>query len=329
MINILVSFAYIQKSSPDRWRVTFEKLKQAGCKLILDSGAYTAWKSGTPIDLNYYIDYVHRNGELFNTVAALDVILDRKGTERNLQIMLDAGLKPMPVLTEDMTLDEVPKLREVSERIAVPIRRDVRREASGAWIEQVYRAAGGDVLIHGFSYTKGPVWRSKVATVDSTTWCNGGRFGHFGTFGLEEGCLQQPMYRVKKWLNGPLSLAHPELVEYMRNSRISREDFLNPVLRRGSYSICGMACIEAWVKFAEACEARGVEFYFALGTPADLSFLATSCAFSHPTERGLVPSWVEASTAGHALSILCKKNYHEWLDWVVQAFHHRKKAVAV
>lgn len=42
--------------------------------LILDSGAFTAWSRGTPVDLDEYIAYAKANAEGVNHVVALDVI---------------------------------------------------------------------------------------------------------------------------------------------------------------------------------------------------------------------------------------------------------------
>jgi hypothetical protein len=80
-------------------------------ELFLDSGAYTAWTKGQTIDVRDYIKFVREAEPWIAIYANLDVIpggSDRVRTTadaeasaaqsvRNLQIMKDAGLKPLPV----------------------------------------------------------------------------------------------------------------------------------------------------------------------------------------------------------------------------------------
>ena len=43
-------------------------------ELILDSGAFSAWRLGDTIDLRAYIEYVKRYGHLFKAYVCLDTI---------------------------------------------------------------------------------------------------------------------------------------------------------------------------------------------------------------------------------------------------------------
>lgn len=65
-------------------------------ELFLDSGAYSAWKQGTPIDINNYITFIKEHIRDLSIYAVLDVIGDAKGTLRNQKIMERAGLNPLP-----------------------------------------------------------------------------------------------------------------------------------------------------------------------------------------------------------------------------------------
>lgn len=65
-------------------------------ELFLDSGAFSAWKQGTPIDINAYIDFVKTHEKNIALYAVLDVIGDAKGTLKNQKIMEEAGLNPLP-----------------------------------------------------------------------------------------------------------------------------------------------------------------------------------------------------------------------------------------
>ena len=80
-------------------------------KLMLDSSAYSAWKSGVEIDLDKYISYCLANQAYLDTIVNLDVIpgeFGRKPTVdeveasaeqgySNMKRMEEYGLSPIPV----------------------------------------------------------------------------------------------------------------------------------------------------------------------------------------------------------------------------------------
>lgn len=79
-------------------------------RLMLDSGAYSAWRSGKPVDLEAYCDFIKENEDWIETYISLDVINpndpEAAAAEgfKNLRYMQKRGLKPMHVFhaKEDM-----------------------------------------------------------------------------------------------------------------------------------------------------------------------------------------------------------------------------------
>lgn len=71
--------------------------------IILDSGAYSAWRSGKPIDLDKYCDYLLENAPWIGSYVALDVINPGRPEEAakasfdNYMHMRKRGLDPIPV----------------------------------------------------------------------------------------------------------------------------------------------------------------------------------------------------------------------------------------
>jgi hypothetical protein len=69
----------------------------------LDSGAYSAWRSGKPIDLDKYCDYLLANTDWIGSYVALDVInpgnpeAAAKASFDNYEHMRARGLDPIPV----------------------------------------------------------------------------------------------------------------------------------------------------------------------------------------------------------------------------------------
>lgn len=80
-------------------------------KIMLDSGAFTAWTQNEKIDIDDYIDYINRNKKNIHTYFNLDVIPGKPGQKRtpeiveasakasyaNLQIMRKRKMNPIPV----------------------------------------------------------------------------------------------------------------------------------------------------------------------------------------------------------------------------------------
>lgn len=85
-------------------------------RLFLDSGAFTAWKSGKPISLDDYCRFIETLPIKPWRYFALDVIGDPHGTIQNYQTMLDRGLTPVPIFTrgeDPSVLDEYYKTSDV------------------------------------------------------------------------------------------------------------------------------------------------------------------------------------------------------------------------
>ena len=63
---------------------------------FMDSGAFSAWKSGRPVSLKEYMDYLTLHMAKIDHYAALDVIGDPEASWANFVEMRQAGFDPMP-----------------------------------------------------------------------------------------------------------------------------------------------------------------------------------------------------------------------------------------
>lgn len=86
-IATLQPYTAIQTIPDNNWISSF----------FLDSGAFTAWRQGTPINLEEYIKFIKTNKDKLTIYANLDVIKDGKSSFENYMKMRDAGLNPLPV----------------------------------------------------------------------------------------------------------------------------------------------------------------------------------------------------------------------------------------
>src|SRR5580692_1929900 len=88
-----------------------EKIAKPKISLMLDSGAFSAWKRGISINLAEYIAYIKKHEHLLASYVCLDQIPGKPGVKRtqaevddaaaqsykNQQTMKKAGLTPIPV----------------------------------------------------------------------------------------------------------------------------------------------------------------------------------------------------------------------------------------
>lgn len=107
-VNILVAFPYFSQG-------IYQALREkdpSSFRLIVDSGAFTAWNTGKTIHLEEYCKFLKTIPSDWDYKAVqLDVYGDPKKTYENYLRMLDMGFdKIMPVFTRGDTLEQLEKL---------------------------------------------------------------------------------------------------------------------------------------------------------------------------------------------------------------------------
>jgi len=92
MANRLTTYA----DRPQVARVLQWKREFPSGRVLMDSGAFSAFTKGTAIDLGRYCEFVTENAALITAYAALDVIGDPDATRANTDAMVARGLRPIP-----------------------------------------------------------------------------------------------------------------------------------------------------------------------------------------------------------------------------------------
>lgn len=89
--HVLLSYHWRDLYNAKQWR----RFRNLGLHIIMDSGAFSAWKAGIEIDIDDYIQYLreHSIGKFIN----LDVVGDPEKTYFNQKYMESKGLIPIPV----------------------------------------------------------------------------------------------------------------------------------------------------------------------------------------------------------------------------------------
>lgn len=160
--------------------------------LMMDSGAFGAWKRGKTLDVDDYIEYIHHIKDLVWSYVNLDVIpgymgkMDRSteavdksaaASYANLKRMRKAGLKPIPVFHQGESFDWLEQLVDDGEPyIGISPYMRSHRDEMKAWFDAVYSRITdkeGKPLVktHAFGMTSpNLLLRYPFFTADSTVW---------------------------------------------------------------------------------------------------------------------------------------------------------------
>lgn len=179
---VLISYAMV-KESPIGPR-DFEMLvKSPHTEVLLDSGAFTALNAGKEILLEEYMEFLKEWEDQLFGYLALDVLGDPAGTDANLQVMLNDGLKPIPVHVRGDEQARMDQLFGWSDWVALGgLRRPHVGWSSKSYVKQKMLWAQGR-NVHWLGYTnQGMVRGFKPYSCDCSNWSSGARWGTFQTY---------------------------------------------------------------------------------------------------------------------------------------------------
>ncbi len=167
-------------------------------KLLLDSGAFSAWRQKKPVDLDEYIRYIHDNESFITHPVNLDVIpgeFGRKPTPdeveysaregwKNLKHMEAEGISAIPVFHQGEEFKWLYKLLDEGyDYIGISPDNGKPQSQKNKWLDDVYAKIcdmDGRPLVktHGFAVTSiKSIFRYPWYTVDSMTWLLAASYG--------------------------------------------------------------------------------------------------------------------------------------------------------
>ena len=177
---LLVSYVYLKKFLENKSRYHYRDW-------VLDSGAFSAFNSGTEIKLQHYIDTAKRlqdSDQTLTEVFALDVIGDWKSSLKNTEEMWKQGVSAIPCYHIGEPESVLKGIAKDYPKIALGGVALAKGSTKLRFAQQCF-ARVWPCKIHGFgcateSIVLGVPWHS----VDATTWgigpCKYGRWKAFG-----------------------------------------------------------------------------------------------------------------------------------------------------
>jgi len=171
-MNVLCAFPYATPRVLDMLAKNAHRLT-----VMIDSGAFTAWKAGTSIALADYEAFLRALPIKPWAYMALDVVGDPAATRHNVEEMRAHGFDPMPVFTRGESIEEAHRLLSETRRIAVGGLVS-RLQDPRAYVLHL-RNAGLDLgRCHLLGFVR-PDWIKlfRPESIDASSWERSRRFG--------------------------------------------------------------------------------------------------------------------------------------------------------
>jgi hypothetical protein len=159
-------------------------------KLFIDSGAFSAWRRGKPVDLEAYCDWLLENEEWIDVVAALDEIipddpeLAAKRSFDNLVYMRSRGIDAVPVWHVREGTDWIKRILDLGcSYVGLSATSIVSRTATDDWYEMAWSylvdSQGAPLVrVHSFGERREDILcRYPWTSADSSSWLEGQRWG--------------------------------------------------------------------------------------------------------------------------------------------------------
>lgn len=184
--SILVSFAYRREwskiSDTRGFRVDDDRADEPPWReVVLDSGAFTAWQTGKPVDIVEFAEWVdaqRATNPLVTEVFTLDVIGgDWRESLANTEYLWKRGIQAIPVFHVGEPLDVLKALAKDYPKISLGGAVGYRKRDE--WAALCFKAVWPKKM-HGLGYGETSLWKLPFHTIDNSSWAFGpSKFGDF------------------------------------------------------------------------------------------------------------------------------------------------------
>jgi hypothetical protein len=276
-LNLLIAYPYMNETAT---ALAVHLTQQTNARWLLDSGAFTAWKSGNPIKLDDYCAFLSSLPVKPWRYFSLDVIGDGAASLRNYDEMRARGFAPVPVFTRGESLDVLERYYETSDLVAIG---GLVSRASDPkpYLKHLHKhIAGRQYHALGFSSLD---WLKylKPYSVDSSSWESARRYGDASVY-MGRGKMLNMMHEGVMKRRGDEDIA-----SRVRQLGFDYADLFSKDNWRGGTSVAAKVTTSSWMWLAMDVEKR-------LGTRL---FLALAASFGGGTAAFMPECYARALTA--------------------------------
>ncbi|WP_336775365.1 hypothetical protein [Paenibacillus sp. MMO-58] len=157
----------------------FAHVKRLGLKVLLDSGAFTAFNKGEQLDVVEYGAFVLEHKEVIHAYITLDVIGDAAASAANDEYLRNLGLSPVPVFPAFGELADLERLvAEDHDFICIggTAIRGINEETKRAAFQKIFTAFP-DQNFHWLGGSSSIIVEFPWFSADSSTWLSGRKYG--------------------------------------------------------------------------------------------------------------------------------------------------------
>lgn len=252
-LNLLIAFPYL------KGKLVKLLNKENSIRLLLDSGAFTAWRTGRPIKLDDYCRFIEELPFKPWRYFSLDVIGDPDRSFINYEKMIRRGFSPVPIFTRGDDSDMIDEYYKTSDVLGIGGL--VGTTGNKNFVKGVMERIGKRKA-HWLGFVRHDfVNYYRPYMCDASSWGHASRNGDLKVY-TGRGVIKS--YRKKDFVTKP----EPDILETMASYGISSSD-----LRRQSFWSNGnelnTVAARMWVR-------RSIETEKMLGTHLFLAFVSTS-----------------------------------------------------
>lgn len=276
-VHVLVSFAYLNRMKPAKREQYLSRVLRPDWNIMLDSGAFSNYTLGRQVvSFDEYTAFLKEHQGRFWHCISYDVIGDMKKSEDNVKRMQDMGLNPVPVFQRGGTPDELYRMMEGHDILAIGgISRRSKARAEQDYLYQVMRIVK-DHNVHLLGLGWAAAKRYRPYSLDSTSPFVTARYG------------QVHLWDHKGWVRISKQRSARSGSRYvrpnLRHSRILQSYGMTwaDLGKREEYKDKGkasQATVRSWLRHSSLLNRNGVRYVFALPwNPYSLTNMETAWA---------------------------------------------------
>lgn len=178
-MNLLIAYPYFKKDLPT-WLRLFDELDPNDFRLIIDSGAFSAYNSGHEVTLDGYCEFLKAiRYERFERAVQLDVVFNPEETQKNLARMRDMGFDVSPVFTRGDDFEYFDQLLEDDQYVFVGgVQSQGRGNTEPMRFAKACMERSHGKKVHYLAFIRSDfLIYYKPYSVDASTWSSSAQFG--------------------------------------------------------------------------------------------------------------------------------------------------------
>jgi hypothetical protein len=279
--NILCSYHYFK--TVDLVKLMQENFTPPYPRIILDSGAWSAFTQGVPISLDEYIDYINRNRSVIWWYSNLDDMTDHKRTLHNQTEMERQGFAPVPVFHTGEPWSALQAYVEQYRYLALGkiIPFTTSPKVIIPWVAKCFRIAEPyRTTFHGFGVSNMTLLKLfRWSTADSSSWAGGYRFGRVPLFDPQAGKFFMVAARDPVEYNRHREALDEHGYQHFRLYEVPERQH-EPI---GAVSVVAFLKMNAWLRRAKSDK---FSYFFAASNAQNMLKLKHGMDFYFNTQRG-------------------------------------------